>query len=139
MRSHRRHRSRRGASALELALTFPIILSVISVVADFGWYLALQTHVLQAVGEGARMGVTIDVDDSPTPTEYALEHTQNVLTGLGVPCEDEDHCDIEATLETLGSLEVLRVQAAVTYEPVIGLVPCPDVIRAETTMAIEDQ
>ncbi len=138
MKRHNR-RQRRGASALEMALTFPIILSIVSVIADLGWYLALQTHILQAVGEGARMGVTVDLDDSPTPTEYALEHTQNVLTSLGIPCEDDDHCEIEATLVSLGSLDVLRVQAAVNYVPVIGLVPCPEVIRAETTMAIEDQ
>ena len=133
------HGSRNGAAALEFALILPILLVLISAIADYGWYLTQQTQVLQAVGDGARMGITVSPAASPGPEDIALEHTQNVLSGLGIPCNDDDDCEFETSINSAGTLDVLTVKVTLNYQPIAGLVPYPEKIKAETSMAIEDQ
>ena len=131
--------ARRGSASIEFALTLPIAILLISAVADYGWYLALQTQTLQAVGDGARHGATVSSEATPSPEEAATAHTQTVLAGLGIPCDVEDDCQFEANIDDVGGLQVLRVGVTFNYSPITGLVPNPEKITAETVMAMEDQ
>jgi Flp pilus assembly protein TadG len=130
---------RQGAAALEFALILPIILVILSAVADYGWFLAMQTHVVQAVRDGARVGVTIDRDSGDDPVVTAADHTSEVLNNLGLPCAAADGCEISALLETAGTLDTLRVTVRMDYEPPAGIVPTPAVLQAVFSMAMEDQ
>ena len=130
---------RRGSAAIEFALTLPIILMLISAVADYGWYLAQQTQALQAVGDGVRHGITVASDAVPAPEDAAVAHTQTVLSGLGIACDSNDDCEFNAEISTVGDLRAMRVSVSFNYTPIAGLVPNPDTIKAETVMAMEDQ
>jgi len=131
--------ARRGASALEFALTLPILLIIVSAIAAYGWFLAQQTQVLQAVGDGARLAATVARDAATGPEDAAVEHTRTVLTGMGIPCSAGEDCELEAEITSSGSLDVITVRASIGYSPVTGLVPNPERIYAETAMALEDQ
>ena len=130
---------RRGSASIEFALTLPIVILLISAVVDYGWYIAQQTQVLQAVGDGARHGITVASDAVPAPEDAAVAHTQTVLTGLGIPCNVDDDCEFEARIDTVGDLRAMRVSVTLNYTPIAGLVPNPEKITAETVMAMEDQ
>jgi Flp pilus assembly protein TadG len=130
---------RRGAAALEFALILPVILVILSAVADYGWFLAMQTHVVQAARDGVRVGVTVDRDSGDDPAATAADHVGEVLTNLGLPCAAADGCEITAALETAGTLDTLRVTVRMDYQPPAGIVPTPEVLQAVFSMAMEDQ
>ena len=130
-------RPRRGASAVEFALTLPVILVIASAVIDYGWYLHQATSVVHAVREGARFGSTVALDDGPDVE--AVNQTTTVLNTLGVPCSSGAGCEVAAILGTTGTLTSMTVTAEIEYLAPFGLVPTPEVLRGQLTMAVEDQ
>lgn len=135
-----KRRSRRGASALELALSLPVLTLFVSVILDYGWYLSRLNYVQQAVHYGVRAGVTVSESSSSESAEtVAKEHTSNVLGGLGIECNGDEDCKIESSSGTAGSLKTLTVEANLTFDPLAGLVPYPEVMNVSYTMAMEDQ
>ena len=134
----RRRSARRGASAIEFALTLPLVLAVVSAVLDYGWYLTQAANVLAAVREGARYGVTVDQDDGPETA--AVNQTEAALAALGVQCGGAaGDCTVDASVGQTGTLDSLTVSVEVGYIPLMGLVPTPEHLRGALTMALEDQ
>lgn len=128
-------RPRRGAAAVEFALTLPIVLVVATAILDYSWFLNRSADVLTAVREGARHGATIEQDDDPVGE--AIARTTASLANYGVECGGG--CEVNAELRELDGLATIYVEARVAYEPMVGLVPTPENMGATLTMALEDQ
>lgn len=128
-------RARRGAAAVELALTAPILLAMAGGVIEWGWYMNQQINVIQAARDGARAGSLIDsaVDD---PAAVAAVRVSELLDGYGIAAADGD---ITTRVEVSAVGSVVFVEAGVVYVPLLNLVPTPDRLRAHTTMRLAVQ
>jgi Flp pilus assembly protein TadG len=131
-----RNNRRRGAAAVEFALTAPLLLLILSAVLDYGWYLSRLTSVLQAVREGTRIGSR--TDQASGPEAAAVAATEATLTTLGVPCETVT-CDVTATMGVLADMDTITVEAEVEFLPLMGIVPTPPTVKSHMLMAMEDQ
>lgn len=58
-------RGRRGAEAIEFALTLPILLLMIGGIADFGWFAIHQSSIQSAAAAGARWASKAPADADP--------------------------------------------------------------------------
>ena len=47
---------RRGASALEFALTLPVVMAILAGILEYGWYLFQLSNVVHAAGWHANRG-----------------------------------------------------------------------------------
>lgn len=128
---------RRGTAAVEFALTVPVLMLIIFGVLDYSWYIKQATDVIRASREGLRLGVTVPQADGPDAA--AESQVAVVLAGYGLDCESSLDCEIEATNTTLDGLDSVTLTVAVPYEPLVGMVPTPETMATEITMALEDQ
>jgi len=131
-------RGRRGSSAIEFALTLPILIVILAGILEYGWYLFQLSNVVHAVRDGARIGVTVPAGDSPGPEARATAHARDVLNGLGVPCSESGGCQVVAAIAPAGDVEVLVLTIEVEYEPMIGLLPHPALLRGNFTMMMQE-
>lgn len=134
----RRPSSRRGASAIEFALTLPVVIVIFSAIIEYGWVFFHQSAALGAVRDGVRLGVTYAPDDGP---EAAAENrTRAVLSGYGLDCSDTLSCVVTAVVVDDGvNYATLTVQVQRAYEPMFALMPTPSNINAQMTMVLETQ
>ena len=132
-------RIRRGASALEFALTLPVVMIVLAGILEYGWYLFQLSNVVHALRDGTRIGVTVPLASSTPPTTRAEEHARAVMNGLGVPCEDGDGCMVTAVINASDEFDVLNLTIEVNYDPIVGLLPAPDLLRGTFTMMMQEQ
>ena len=126
---------RRGAAAVEFALTLPVVLVIATAILDYSWFLNRSADVLTAVREGTRHGATIEQDDDPGAE--AVTHTEAALNGYGFTCSGS--CSVNAFVGEVDGMATVSVQATVPYEPIVGLVPTPENMGATLVMALEDQ
>ena len=129
--------ARRGAAAVEFALTMPVLLVIIFGVLDYSWYIKQATDVVRATREGLRVGVTVAVDAGPDVAAEAQVAT--VLSGYGMACDGSLDCEIEASTTTVEGLNAVSLEVRVPYVPLIGMVPTPEFMATRLTMALEDQ
>ncbi len=128
---------RRGATAVEFALTLPILVVILGGIIEYGWYIQSLTSVVHAAREGARYGVTFDVDEDPETEAEA--HARSALAGLGIDCDGAAVCTISANTDTSGSVGVLVLDITVQYDAIAGMVPTPGDLTGRYSMALEDQ
>jgi hypothetical protein len=127
---------RRGSTAIEFALTLPVIFVIMAGILEYGWYLFQLSSVVHAVRDGTRIGVTVPLEEGPET--IASTHARNVLDGLGVPCGTSG-CTVEASLIPVGDITIMQLQIEAPYEPVVGLLPYPSVLTAHFTMMMQEQ
>jgi len=127
---------RRGSTAIEFALTLPVIFVIMAGILEYGWYLFQLSSVVHAVRDGTRIGVTVPLDEGPEA--IATTHARNVLEGLGVSC-GSGACNVEGALVPTGDITVLRLEIEVPYEPVIGLLPHPSHLHSHFSMMMQDR
>jgi Flp pilus assembly protein TadG len=130
---------RRGASALEFALTLPIVMAVLAGILEYGWYLFQLSNVVHALRDGTRIGVTVPLDDDEGPSARAEAHARAVLDGLGVPCTESGGCAVTATIGPSGDISTLTTAIAVDYTPIVGMLPTPSQLSGTFTMMMVDQ
>ena len=130
---------RRGASALEFALTLPVVMLVLAGILEYGWYLFQLSNVVHALRDGTRIGVTVPLASPTPPTTRAEEHARAVLNGLGVPCEDGDGCIVTAVINPSDDFDVLNLTIEVDYTPIVGLLPAPGLLQGTFTMMMQEQ
>ena len=133
---HSTHNRRRriGASALEFALLFPVVMVMLAAIVDYGWYLSRAELVVQAAREGARAGAMTDYDASPELA--ATERAKSALAELGVVSSDPS---ITTKLVGTSPDMLVRVDISMPYEPLMGLLPVPKRVEASNTMRLEDR
>ena len=134
-----RRARRRGASAIEFALCLPVFCALIFGIIEYGWIFFQQANVITAVREGARHGVTLDKNGSPTPDDAAVDRVKTTLRGAGYSDSMVDAATIGATYDGASPEETLTVSANVPYQPLIGIIPTPGTIHGEMTMILELQ
>jgi len=130
--------TRRGSTAIEFALTLPILVVILAGVLEYGWYLFQLSNVVHALRDGARIGVTVPRADSISPEARAAQHARDVLNGLGVPCSESGGCLVQALIEPVDDVEVMELTIEVEYEPMIGLLPHPGQLRGAFTMMMQE-
>ncbi len=128
--------ARRGASAVEFALTLPILLALASAVVDYGWYLSQSINVLNSTREGLRVGAMVPYDDGPDAE--AETWTTSLLKSYGIDCEALS-CNISAAVGTVDGYDAMTLTVDIPYTAPVGVVPVPVSLQAELTMALEDQ
>jgi len=130
---------RRGASAIEFALTLPVIVVVLAGILEYGWYLFQLSNVVHALRDGTRIGVTVPRADETGAAARAETHARTVLDGLGVPCTDGGGCIVTATIAASGDVDTLTMAVEVDYEPIVGLLPTPSQLHGTFTMMVQEQ
>jgi Flp pilus assembly protein TadG len=118
-------RQRRGATAVEFALTLPLLLILFAGVTDLGQYLYLADNLAAAVGEGARAGALSDPDDGEDP-ETAAETT---AAAWWVAAELPSGFTVDAALAGLGAPnERLVVTGRAPFVPWFGMLGLPGTV-----------
>ena len=130
---------RRGASALEFALTLPVVMIVLAGILEYGWYLFQLANVVHALRDGTRIGVTVPLTDTIPPTDRAEQHARSVMNGLGVPCDEGEGCTITAIITPSEEFDVLNLTIEVDYTPIVGLLPSPSQLQGSFTMMMQEQ
>jgi hypothetical protein len=133
-----RFRKRRGSTAIEFALTLPILVVILAGILEYGWYLFQLSNVVHALRDGTRIGVTVPRDDAIGPESRAIEHARQILNGLGVPCSESGGCSVQAVIQPAADTEVMELSIEVDYKPMIGLLPHPGQLRGSFTMMMQD-
>lgn len=131
--------TRRGASALEFALTLPVLVVVLAGILEYGWYLFQLSNVVHALRDGTRIGVTVPSTDETGAAGRAEAHARAVLDGLGVPCTDGGGCNVTATIAAAEDVDTLTMAIEVDYEPIVGLLPTPSQLHGTFTMMVQEQ
>jgi len=127
-------RRRRGANAIEFALTLPVAVAVLAGIIDYGWLFFQQEAIEAATRDGARHGsVSIRTEDPVTRAERA---TLGSLERNGI---DPATAEVRAFLESVFPDERVTVATAVPFRPLFGIVPVPGVLNARLSMRLEAQ
>lgn len=127
-------RARRGANALEFALTLPILLAILSGVIDYSYLLHLQFSMVNAVSQGARAASATDYADGP------LAVATTVVNEVWTLSEFDSFPTVTATEFTLSNGDLaVQVTAEVPYEPLVGFLPTPATVSHTAIMRLDDQ
>jgi Flp pilus assembly protein TadG len=139
---------RRGASAIEFALTLPVLAFFLMAVIEYGWYFNQLIAMTGATRDALRIAVTYQVDGSQTdPYGNVIAQAENRVTNLllayGIdPSTGPSGCRVVATPNTASGegTWTVTLTACTGYESLtLNLVPVPDTITARMTMLLEDQ
>jgi Flp pilus assembly protein TadG len=76
-------RSRRGAQAVEFALSLPMLFVLLAGIADYGWYYSRSLSVVEAARDGARAGAAQTTMGNVCTT--ARTAAQDSLVNAGFP------------------------------------------------------
>lgn len=123
-------RSRRGSTAIEFALIFPILCTLCLAAFEYSAALSSRTEVINSVRETAFAvsGEDVALEDAETYAAGLLE-----LHGFDCSFEVSD-CEIDVTVE--GDPSLLTVSAQVVYVPLQTLVPAPESLAYSFTMGM---
>jgi Flp pilus assembly protein TadG len=129
-----RRTGRRGASAIEFALLFPVFVWLLTGVVDYGFYMAVRAAADSAVYQGARTGALTLVKNDPVTVAKNTVKSRMSSSGLGVATPT-----VTASIGGTAPDKYLTVTATVAVPARVGLVPVPSVISSSLVMRIEDQ
>jgi len=131
---------RRGANAIEFALTLPIFVALVTAIFEFGWMFFMRSTVIHAVRDGCRAGAVIPQADVPSPESVATERMSDFLAGYNIDCRsDSERCGIAITTTGESPYETMDCSLSVIYEPVVGLIPHPEQLGARSVVMFELQ
>lgn len=137
-RSTRHRQHRRGANAVEFALTFPVFLLISFGMIEFGWYFSQVAAVNSASLDGCRQGALVDEanpGDRVSPTHTALQQMNNRLSLFGLNCGG----DCTAIVNGPVPGRYIQCDVRVDYEPITGFLPAPSEILSTTRTRLEWQ
>lgn len=116
---------RRGASAVELALILPVLLSLLFGIIDWSLYMYEGMNVSVVANRGVRLAA-----GNEDPTAVALASMCEALLTHRMACEDGT---VNAVVLDLPSGSVLEVTLSLPFDPAIGLIPTPGTLSARAT------
>ncbi len=125
---------RHGNTVVEFALALPVLLALLTGIADYGLFFMQRAAILNAAKDATRIAVASPENQSPIT--MAEEHAQGILLEGLASCDD---CETEARVVDLDGWLALNVRVARPFEPLAGLLPTPDDVSAVVTMALEHQ
>ena len=139
---------RRGVSAIEFALTMPVLAFFLLAVIEYGWYFWQLIAMTNCVRDALRIAVTEPVDSSSAspfvePVATAESRVTELLQSFDIDAANTGAgCRIEAIPNATGApgTWTVTLRTCLIYEPLTtNIVPTPDTITAELTMLLEDQ
>ena len=107
--------TRRGANAVEFALSLPILMMILSATVDYGWYFQQQTAVINATAQGVKAAAN---DTSADPLSVGLAVASDVWTATGYP----SRMVFTAEYDGVAPHQLVWVQGDGDYTPLIGFV-----------------
>ena len=132
--------TRRGANAIEFALTLPVFVALILAVFEFGWMFFMRSTVIHAVRDGCRAGAVIPQLDSPSPQSVATERMTDFLAGVAIDCRAaSDRCGIAITTTGESPYQTMDCALSISYEPLVGMIPHPETLAARSVVMYEVQ
>jgi len=145
-----RQGGRRGATAMEFALLFPVVFVLVSGVATYSWLFLMQAGLTDAVTEGARRSASYvagpgDDIDPEGHEQFGLAMRARAREATVAACERAGWSPSDVTVRTsLGArdgLTTLRIiaDADLTSRFDGWLFPLPGTISAEIEVATMDQ
>lgn len=127
-------RHRRGASAVEFALTLPVLVAMFAGMIDYGWYFWREALILNALRESTRAGAL----QSPTSSENAGQCAACVTAATNAAKATlknygYDDLGITPTLERIPATGTpctyaVRIDTSIPHERVFPLMPGPSTI-----------
>lgn len=121
-------RSRRGSTALEFALTLPLLLAFITATMDYGWFFLRESLVTNALQGAVRSGSYQEPAEDEAGNECSACVTRTTavavaeLANLGITVTTEQ---VTPTIDAISSTCALVLQPDIPHTPLVGLVPTP--------------
>jgi len=133
--------NRRGANAVEFALTIPLFLGITFASIEYGWYFASQSIVDAAVVEGCRQGSMVSPDPDPqAPKDVAEATIVGFLDSVpGVECTPGDNCTITLTNINEPPASSLQCEVTLDYATLTNWWEMPARLPGFTVIRYEDQ
>lgn len=117
----------KGSVVIEFALLLPLLLLILSLIIEYGWYFINWIQLTNAVSAGARAGIKAKEWEGESPKEYAEKVVnESFWNSLQVGVTEER------------SPRRIKVTATYSYTPLIGFLTdslVPGTIKASATMA----
>lgn len=126
---------RRGNNAIEFALILPVLMMILTGIADYGWYFSQNQGVVMAAREGARAGAIsprLDAEDNGQAKAEAMMRQLGIAEANFTVTPDSDIYDANGN-------QLLQISIVATNTALTGYLPKPDYHRATVTMRLEDQ
>ena len=138
----RRSRARRGAGALEFALTLPVLLIVSFGLAELGMLIHQLQIVSRVTRDGARIGAGVIEGVDATGdliTASAERATTRGLANAGIDCDVLD-CEIEAEWFEQNGWMMLEVSTSIPYQTLTMTMPfIPSRVEQDFVMLTQQQ
>ncbi len=114
--------SRRGATAVEFALTLPVILLLIVGTVDVTRWTSTCHRLARSVHDGARVGTATLTDNPAADPQPILDATQSaVIESATLAGFDPDQIVVDTQwLVDDNDVSWVRVTARVPYDPLVG-------------------
>ena len=84
-RTQGRPRSRRGANAIEFALTAPVLIFLILGIMDYGWFFLNRILLESSTARVAYVGSIVIGDEAMTQGDIALMQGQSTWDNFNIP------------------------------------------------------
>lgn len=111
-----RRRSRRGANAVEFALTAPMLFALMTGMMDLCFHVALHYAASASAQHAVRMGALTARDHDPEGVALEQAYAKWKALGLSVT-------PTIVTFRTDGTPELIVARVVVDAKPLVGLVP----------------
>lgn len=126
-------RRRRGSISVELALSSIPLVTLTVGAADWGWYFARQHTVSQIARDAALAGSTATPTEDPvliseTRAEAALAASHFEASDFTVLGQVVSDADVDGDL--------IQLDIQIQWEPLGGLVPMPETMRATSSFLL---
>ncbi len=132
-----RARSRRGANAVEFALTLPAFVAVLFGIIEFSWMFNQRALVLGAMRTGCRTGAIQHPEAGASPEDAATDAITAGLAARGFRCDER--CTVTVIAQGVSPFETITCRVAYDYDGLTGLMPRPDALIAESVQTLEVQ
>ena len=136
---------RRGANALEFALTLPVFLLFFLGIMDWGWFLFNRAMLMDATAQGCALGAKVHPRSGKTPEGVSKAAIIGGIKRLGYDCKGSGLSDCKVLTQevfgnvTVGEHETIMCQANTIYEPITGYVMIPRYVKTTAEYRLEFQ
>ena len=114
----------KGSVAIEFALLLPLLLLILGLIIDYGWYFTNWIQLTNAVSAGARAGIKAEQDPNATATATNVVN-ENFWDSVQISVTEQD------------SPRRITVTATYNYTPLMGPFTeslVPQTIKTRATM-----